>query len=65
MREIGGTLYCNDGDWVESRTALVEHLDGRLELLQWNGRQPATRELRQAEAEPRIRHPQEIEEVAA
>ncbi|MCJ0763039.1 UDP-2,3-diacylglucosamine diphosphatase [Variovorax terrae] len=35
MREIGGTLYCNDGDWVESRTALVEHFDGRLELLQW------------------------------
>ena len=37
MREINGTLYCNDGDWVESRSALVEHLDGRLELLYWNG----------------------------
>ena len=35
MREINGTLYCNDGDWVESRTALVEHMDGRLELLHW------------------------------
>jgi UDP-2,3-diacylglucosamine pyrophosphatase LpxH len=35
MREINGTLYCNDGDWVESRTALVEHFDGRLELLVW------------------------------
>jgi UDP-2,3-diacylglucosamine pyrophosphatase LpxH len=35
MRVIKGTLYCNDGDWVESRTALVEHYDGRLELLQW------------------------------
>ncbi len=35
MREIDGTLYCNDGDWVESRTALVEHFDGRLELLHW------------------------------
>jgi len=34
MRSIDGTLYCNDGDWVESRTALVEHHDGRLELLQ-------------------------------
>ena len=32
MRDIDGTLYCNDGDWVESRTALVEHFDGRLEL---------------------------------
>jgi UDP-2,3-diacylglucosamine pyrophosphatase LpxH len=35
MRSIDGILYCNDGDWVESRTALVEHLDGRLELVQW------------------------------
>ena len=35
MREIDGVLYLNDGDWVESCTALVEHLDGRLELLDW------------------------------
>jgi UDP-2,3-diacylglucosamine pyrophosphatase LpxH len=33
--EVDGILYCNDGDWVESCTALVEHLDGRLELVQW------------------------------
>lgn len=33
MRDINGILYCNDGDWVESRTALVEHHDGRLELV--------------------------------
>jgi UDP-2,3-diacylglucosamine pyrophosphatase LpxH len=33
MRTIDGILYCNDGDWVESLTALVEHGDGRLELL--------------------------------
>src|SRR6516162_7744189 len=35
MREIKGVLYCNDGDWVESCTALVEHFDGRLELVNW------------------------------
>jgi len=35
MRDINGVLYCNDGDWVESRTALVEHHDGHLELLHW------------------------------
>jgi hypothetical protein len=35
MREIKGVLYCNDGDWVESCTALVEHFDGRLELINW------------------------------
>lgn len=36
MRDIDGILYCNDGDWVESCTALVEHHDGRLELLYWS-----------------------------
>ena len=35
MRTIDGVLYINDGDWVESCTALVEHPDGRLELLDW------------------------------
>ena len=35
MRMIDGILYCNDGDWVESCTALVEHFDGRLEILEW------------------------------
>ncbi len=33
MRDIDGILYCNDGDWVESLTALVEHDDGRLEII--------------------------------
>src|SRR5580704_14475206 len=35
MRDINGVLYINDGDWVESCTALVEHADGRLELVDW------------------------------
>jgi UDP-2,3-diacylglucosamine pyrophosphatase LpxH len=35
IRDVNGTLYCNDGDWVESRTALVEHADGRLEIIHW------------------------------
>jgi UDP-2,3-diacylglucosamine pyrophosphatase LpxH len=35
MRRIGEVLYVNDGDWVESCTALVEHGDGRLEILRW------------------------------
>jgi len=34
-RTIGGIEYINDGDWVESCTALVEHPDGRLEILEW------------------------------
>ncbi len=36
MRDIDGVLYCNDGDWVESRSALVEHYDGTLQLLSCN-----------------------------
>jgi UDP-2,3-diacylglucosamine pyrophosphatase LpxH len=35
MRDIDGILYVNDGDWVESCTAVVEHPDGRLEILEW------------------------------
>ncbi len=35
IREIDGILYCNDGDWVESCTALVEHHDGTMEILRW------------------------------
>ena len=35
LRDVGGVLYINDGDWVESCTALVEHDDGRLELIDW------------------------------
>ena len=36
IRTIDGVVYCNDGDWVESRSALVEHHDGRLELIFWD-----------------------------
>jgi UDP-2,3-diacylglucosamine pyrophosphatase LpxH len=35
IRELEGVVYCNDGDWVESCTALVEHPDGALEILYW------------------------------
>ena len=46
MREIDGILYANDGDWVESLSALVEHHDGRLELLDWqNAKSSITREV--------------------
>jgi UDP-2,3-diacylglucosamine pyrophosphatase LpxH len=40
IRTIGGFVYANDGDWVESCTALVEHADGRLEILHWAESQP-------------------------
>lgn len=36
--ERDGVLYCNDGDWVESCTALVEQASGALELVAWRPR---------------------------
>jgi UDP-2,3-diacylglucosamine pyrophosphatase LpxH len=48
MRMIDGVLYCNDGDWVESCSALVEHFDGRLEIINWmqvRSFDPLTRQL--------------------
>jgi UDP-2,3-diacylglucosamine pyrophosphatase LpxH len=35
IRTIGDVTYYNDGDWVESCTALVEHADGRMEIVDW------------------------------
>ncbi|MBF0326314.1 MAG: UDP-2,3-diacylglucosamine diphosphatase [Alphaproteobacteria bacterium] len=57
LHEIDGILYANDGDWVESCTALVEHLDGRLEILRWQEDLNAT----PAQAE----HPSEEETCAS
>ena len=38
MRTVNGVMYLNDGDWVESCTALVEHQDGKLEMVDWVAR---------------------------
>ena len=35
IRQFGPITYYNDGDWVESCTALVEHFDGRMEIIDW------------------------------
>lgn len=37
IKEIRGLAYVNCGDWVDSCTAVVEHHDGRLELIDWDG----------------------------
>jgi UDP-2,3-diacylglucosamine pyrophosphatase LpxH len=44
IREAGGILYCNDGDWVESCTALVEDFDGKLSILRWADERQKLRE---------------------
>jgi len=35
IKEINGFLYVNTGDFVESCTAIVEHFNGTLELINW------------------------------
>lgn len=34
LRNVEDITYCNSGDWVESCTALVEHHDGTLEIVE-------------------------------
>lgn len=36
VKVVDGILYCNDGDWIENCTALVENDCGRIELLHWS-----------------------------
>ena len=35
IRQFGGITYYNDGDWVESCTALAEDLHGRIAIVDW------------------------------
>jgi len=35
IKDIDGVTYMNDGDWVESCTALVEHHNGKWEIITW------------------------------
>lgn len=41
IRQFGDVTYYNDGDWVESCTALVEHADGAIEIIDWAERKRA------------------------
>ncbi|WP_024577790.1 MULTISPECIES: UDP-2,3-diacylglucosamine diphosphatase [unclassified Afipia] len=48
IRDENGIRYMNCGDWVESCTALVEHDDGRFEILTW------TDPVRRPQSAPRV-----------
>ena len=37
VERIDGVTYYNDGDWVESCTALVEDHQGKIDILRWTG----------------------------
>lgn len=53
IKDVAGLTYVNCGDWVDSCTAIVEHLDGRLEIVDWgaHGTSPAAVLLRAEEME--------------
>lgn len=36
-KQVGDVHYLNSGDWVESLTAIIEHHDGRMELVTYEG----------------------------
>jgi UDP-2,3-diacylglucosamine pyrophosphatase LpxH len=36
VRQTDGLMYINCGDWVDSCTAILEHTDGRMELVRWD-----------------------------
>lgn len=40
IKAIDGVMYCNDGDWVESLSALVETHDGEFRIVEWRRRLP-------------------------
>jgi UDP-2,3-diacylglucosamine pyrophosphatase LpxH len=42
VRTEDGLCYINCGDWVESCTAIVEHFDGRIEIVERAERQDLT-----------------------
>lgn len=50
IRQIGEITYYNDGDWMESSTSLVEHLDGTMEILHWTDVMQARDQLAQQAA---------------
>jgi UDP-2,3-diacylglucosamine pyrophosphatase LpxH len=54
IREIDGVTYCNDGDWVESCSALVEDFEGRLSVVHWTRSTEAVTPARSAEVAPAL-----------
>ncbi len=50
IAQVEGTTYVNCGDWVDSCTAIVEHRDGRLELMRWTETMAQTSEISELRA---------------
>ncbi len=48
IKTIDGISYCNDGDWVEHCSALIENPSGQLSLIHWAQEQTSTTSRRPA-----------------
>lgn len=63
LRDLHGIRYVNCGDWVDSCTAIVEHVDGRLELVTWGAVRAAGGPLSPAKAaEESLENPRVVTE---
>ena len=51
ITHINDVVYCNDGDWVESCTALIERFDGTLQLIHWGDQKETLKVLSPQSAE--------------
>jgi UDP-2,3-diacylglucosamine pyrophosphatase LpxH len=61
LHDTWGLRYVNTGDWVESCTAVVEHYDGRFELIRW----AEAARLREPVRSPRQAEPAGLDRKAA
>lgn len=57
IRQIGAVTYYNDGDWVESCTALIESFDGSIAIVDWLAQQPAPPPRRAATQPEKLKEP--------
>lgn len=62
MEMVDGTLYCNDGDWIENCTTMVESQSGNLKLLRWQDGQNQTQVISQMNWGERVA---QLDEAAA
>jgi UDP-2,3-diacylglucosamine pyrophosphatase LpxH len=53
INNLDGVLYCNDGDWVDSCSALIEERSGELELWHWKEARGELASFERASAIPR------------
>ena len=58
IRDVDGVSYINCGDWVDSCTAILEHLDGRMELLEWGAAPVVSRLAAEAPAAVPLAYPE-------